>query len=77
MLKVIDIFPIGNRLSVTLDGVNDNIKNGSRLFDSHGNAIQVISVGMVKYTDPEEIGKTTTILVEKCDLDVGTELSIA
>ena len=77
MLKVIDIFPVGNRLSVTLDGVNDNIKNGSRLVDSHGNAIQVISVGMVRYTDPEEIGKTTTILVEKCDLDVGTELSIA
>lgn len=77
MLKVIDIFPLGNRLSVTLDGVSDSIKNGSRLVDSHGNAIQVISVGMVRYTDPEEIGKTTTILVDKCDLDVGTELSIA
>lgn len=77
MLRVIDIFQIGNRLSVTLDGVNDNIKNGSTLIDSHGNAIQVVSVGMVRYTDPEEIGKTTTILVDKCDLNIGAELSIA
>lgn len=77
MLKVIDIFPVGNRLSVTLDGTSDRLANGSKLIDSHGNAIRVLSVGMVRYNDPAEIGKTTTVLVEKCDIDVGAELSIA
>ncbi len=77
MLKVIDIFPVGGKLSVTLDGVSDRLSNGSKLIDSHGNTIQVISVGMVRFNDPEEIGKTTTVLVDKCDLDIGSELSIA
>lgn len=77
MLKVIDIFPIGNRLSVTLDGVNDRIENGSKLIDSRGNIVSVISVGMVRYIDADEINKTTTILIEKCNLDIGEELSIA
>jgi hypothetical protein len=77
MLKVIDIFPIGNQLSVTLDGVCDRIKNGCKLIDSRGSAIQVISVGMVRYTDHNEIGKTTTLLVDKCDLSIGAELTIA
>lgn len=77
MLKVIDIFPIGNRLSVTLDGVSDKLGNGSQLIDSRGNTVRVISVGMVRYNDPDEINKTTTVLIEKCNIDVGEELSIA
>lgn len=77
MLKVIDIFPIGNRLSVTLDGVSDRLGNGSRLIDSHGNIVRIVSVGMVRYTNPDEINKTTTVLIEKCNIDVGEELSIA
>lgn len=77
MLKVIDIFPVGDRLSVTLDGANDRLANGTKLIDSRGNAITVLSVGMVRFNDASEIGKTTTVLVDKCDLDVGAELSIA
>ena len=44
MLKVLDVFPIGNMLSVTLEGPCDNIKNGCKLVDSNGNAVVVISV---------------------------------
>ena len=39
MLKVLDVFPIGNMLSVTLEGPCDNIKNGCKLVDSNGNAV--------------------------------------
>lgn len=77
MLRVIDIFPVGKRLSITLDGANDRLANGTKLINSRGNAITVLSVGMVRFNDASEIGKTTTVLVNKCDLNVGAELSIA
>lgn len=77
MLKVTDIFPIGNSLSVTLDGDSDKIANGCKLVDDNGNVIVVKSVATVRYTDPQYIGKDITILIDKCDIAVGSTLSIA
>ncbi|MBD5138954.1 MAG: hypothetical protein HDT24_06580 [Ruminococcus sp.] len=77
MFRVIDILPIGNNLSVALDGDIDKIANGCKLVDDSGNVIVVKSVAMVRYTDPQYIGKNVTVLIDKCDIAVGSTLSIA
>ncbi len=77
MLKVLDVFPIGAMLSVTLDGACKNIRTGSRLIDQNGNEIVVNSVAMTRNDNPEDISKSTTILVKQCNLEKGAELSIA
>ncbi|WP_432650149.1 hypothetical protein [Huintestinicola sp.] len=77
MLKVLDVFPIGNMLSVTLEGSCDSLKNGSKLVDSNGNSITVVSVAMTRFDDPTDINKSTTVMVDACPLQKGAELSIA
>lgn len=77
MLKVLDVFPIGNMLSVTLEGSCDDLKNGSKLIDSSGNAITVVSVAMTRHENPADINKSTTVMVNSCQLQKGAELSIA
>ena len=77
MLKVIDVFPIGDMLSVTLEGPCNGLKNGSKLIDGKGNTINVISVAMIRNDNPADIFKSTTVMVKSCQLQKGTELSIA
>lgn len=77
MLKVLDVFPIGNMLSVTLEGYCDSLKNGSKLVDSNGNVVDVVSVAMTRHENPTDINKSTTVMVKSCRLEKGTELSIA
>ena len=77
MLRVTDILPIGSELSVTLDGDSEKITNGCKLVDDNGNVVVVKSVAMVRYTDPQYIGKDITVLIDKCDISVGSTLSIA
>ncbi|MCM1022696.1 MAG: hypothetical protein NC395_01395 [Prevotella sp.] len=76
MLKVTDILQIGNSLSVTLDGDSGKIANGCKLVDDRGNIIVVKSVAMVRYDDVRYIGNDITVLVDKCDISVGSILSI-
>lgn len=77
MLKVLDVFPIGNMLSVTLEGSCDNLKNGCKLVDSNGNTIVVVSVAMTRHNNPADINSSTTIMVNSCPIQKGMELSIA
>lgn len=77
MLRVTDIFQIGDNLSVTLDGDGDKITNGCKLVDDSGNVIVVKSVAMVRYDAPQYIGKDITVLIDKCDIAVGSTLSLA
>jgi len=77
MLKVIDVFPVGTMLSVTLDGACEKLHNGSRLLDKDGNEIIVTSVAMTRNDNPEDFGASTTILVKRCAIQKGSELSIA
>lgn len=77
MLKVLDVFPIGTMLSVTLEGECGKICNGSKLVDGDGNIIIVNSVAMTRHENPSDISKSTTILVNRCNVQKGTELSIA
>ena len=77
MLKVLDVFQIGAMLSITLDGACEEIHNGSKLIDKEGNEIIVESVAMTRNDNPEDIGKSTTILVKHCNVEKGSELKIA
>ena len=62
MFKVLDIYPIGNMLSVTLEGPCKNIKNGCKLIDSKGNIIVVVSTAMIHHNDSICINKNTVII---------------
>ncbi len=75
MLRVLDVFPIGTMMSVTLEGTCEKLRNGSRLLDVNGNEIIVASVAMTRSNDPAGISKSTTIIVKQCALEKGAELS--
>ena len=78
MLKVIDIFRIGDKLSVTIEGRCEQLKNGSKLIDNDNNKIyEVISAAMTRNNNPEDFSKTTTVLMPFCDIAEGIELEIA
>lgn len=77
MLKVLDILNVGNKLSITVEGKCEMLKNGSRLTDLNGNYYDVISVGMTRHDNPDDFSKKTNILVEPCNLKIGEELNIA
>ena len=74
MLKVLDVFRIGNNLSVTLEGSCAELKNGSVLLGRGGKRYEVISVAMVKSDEPTDFSKTTTVLMPLCDIKKGLEL---
>lgn len=77
MLKVLDIFRVGDKLSVTLEGKCEKIKNGSELIGSAGEKYEVLSVAMIRSDNPSDISKTTTVLMPLCDIKEGYELHIA
>lgn len=77
MLKVLDVFKIGDMLSVTLEGNCENIKNGTSLADEKGILHNVLSVAMTRNNNPQDIAKSTTILIASCDIQKGSRLSIA
>ena len=77
MLKVLDVFRIGDMLSVTLEGPCKEIGNGTALIDENGNVVIVKSVAMLRYTNPKDFDKSTTIMIEPCDIHTGSELKIA
>lgn len=63
-VRVKDYVPVGNNSSVTIEGAADKIKVGEFLCDSKGMNHKILSVAMIHYTNPEDIGKSTTLLVE-------------
>ena len=77
MLKVLDVFQIGNMLSVTLGGDCRQLCNGSKLKDKVGNIITVNSIAMTRPDDLNRANESTTILTDMCDIGIGLELSIA
>lgn len=77
MYRVLDVFPVGKMLSVTLEGICEKISNGTKLVDRDGNVIIVQSVAMTRHNNPSDISKNTTVLIEPCNIQKGAELSIA
>ncbi len=76
MIRVLDVFKIGDVLSVTLEGRCDKIKNGSVLTDDAGNHYNVVSVAMPEHGDPSDFSKSTTVLITPCTLQKGRLVSV-
>ena len=77
MLKVLNVLPVGDKLAVTFEGNGNGIKNGSKIVDGVGNIIEILSVGMGRYENAADISKSTTVLIEKCDISIGSKFDIA
>lgn len=61
---IINIFPIGNNCSVTIEGSGTGLKNGMTVYDDENIAHQVLSVAMVNEREKNSIGETTTVLIK-------------
>ena len=77
MFKIIDVFHVGEKLSITVEGNCSEIKTGSKLTDTKGNTYIVDSVGMTRFEDPKDISNVTTLLVTPVLVEKGSELFIA
>lgn len=77
MFKIIDIFAVGNMLSVSFEGNCEELKSGSRLTDNKGNFYNVISVAMTRHDSPEDISKSTNILISPNTAKLNDMLYIA
>lgn len=77
MFEVIEVFQIGDMLSITLNGSCEKLKNNSKVIDDHDNIYQIISIAMTENNNPSDISKTTTILLPLCDLRKGDTLHIS
>ncbi len=76
MLKVMDVFRIGNKLSITIEGDGSGIKNGSEVKDKNGNKYRIVSVAMTRHNSPHDISQNTTLLVTNGNIVKGDELFI-
>lgn len=76
IFKIIDTFQIGDNLSVTFEGKCEQIKNGTKLTDNHGNLYMVVSVGTTRHNNPSDISKSTTVLISPSTLKKGDLLYI-
>lgn len=77
MFKVLDVFKVGNNVSVTFEGKCETLKNGCKLRDNAGNIYRVVSVGMTRHENPGDISKSTTVLLSPCNLKKGNVLYTA
>lgn len=62
--RVLDVFPLGENTSVTIEGNGEGLKNNTTVISDEGTNHKLLSVGMLSGTSGEEIKKTTTILIE-------------
>ena len=62
--KVLDVFPIGNNTSVTIEGHGEGLKNHMDVISAEGKTYRLLSVAMVSGQPEDESGKTTTVMIE-------------
>ena len=60
--KVLDVFPLGENTSVTIEGNGNGLKNNIMITSDKGIAHKLLSVAML--SKESEIKKTTTVLIE-------------
>lgn len=74
MFKVLDVYKIGDMISVSLHGNCEMIKNGTKLKDKNNRIYNVISVAMTSYNENSPISNNLIILLNDCDIKTGAEL---
>lgn len=64
MYKVIDVFPIGDNSSVTIEGKCENLQNNMTIHDENNKEFKLLNIAMVGGQKADDIGKTTILLIE-------------
>lgn len=64
MYKVLNTFAVGRNTSVTIEGKGEELRNDMRVMGSDGKSYNLISVAVLSAVTSNEIGKTTTVLIE-------------
>lgn len=62
--SVIDAFRIGDGTSVTIKGNGNGLESGMLIHDEYGTAYIVKSIAMDQRKIPEDIEKSTTLLIQ-------------
>ena len=74
MFDVIDVFRIGNKLSVTFGGACKGLHNGCELTNRANLTVKVESVAMPHPTTESSIFESTTVLMPLCEIKKGDVL---
>ena len=74
MYNVVDVFRIGNKLSVTFEGAGDGLRNGCELTDRNNLTVTVESVAMTHPTTESSVFESTTVLLPLCEIKKGDVL---
>lgn len=64
LYNVLDVFPVGENTSVTIEGNGEGLKNNIDITASDGSKHKLLSVGMTSGHSVEDVKKTTTVLVK-------------
>lgn len=78
MLKVLSVLPVKNQICVAFEGTRSDIESlkiGDRLISGTGIVMNVLSIGMTHFKNPEDIGKIISIMTEPCNVKTGDEFS--
>lgn len=78
MLKVLSVLPVRNQICVAFEGTQSDIealKIGDKLIGSTGMEIDVLSIAMTHFKNPEDINKIISVMAEPCNIKKGDEFS--
>lgn len=76
MLKVLSVLPVSNQICVAFEGTKSDIealKIGDKLIGSTGMEIDVLSIAMTHFKDPEDINKIISVMAMPCNVKTGDE----
>ena len=64
LYEVINTLTVGKNTAVMIAGSGKGLKNNIFVTGASGKKYRIISIGMASGIDPDEIGKTTDLLIE-------------
>lgn len=76
MLKVLSVLPVQNQICVAFEGTPSDIESlkiGDKLIGSTGTEIDVLSVALPHFKNPEDIDKIISIMTMPCNVKNGDE----
>lgn len=73
---ILNKLKIGNNLSISIDGNCENLKNGDIIEDEFKNTFQIISVGMTRFGNTEDLFKSTDLLIKGSVDKIGNKVII-
>lgn len=61
--KVIHRIKIQENTAVTIEGMVDNVQHGQSILDAEGESHILLSVGITKYKNPQDLTKYSDLLI--------------